>query len=147
VSPHLLSDPRIRAVLTQAGDPGGVVVELTERLGVTDQDALQDDLAAVRNAGGRIAVDDAGSGYASLHQLLLCRPDIIKLDRALITDIGTDPAKQALVELLGAFSDRLDAFIPVVADLIESGHYLGIVRLERLVARLAELSQEIGRPS
>jgi hypothetical protein len=39
VSPHLLSDPRIRAVLTQAGDLGGVVVELTERVGVTDQDA------------------------------------------------------------------------------------------------------------
>lgn len=39
MSPHLLSDPRIRAVLTQAGDLGGVVVELTERVGVTDQDA------------------------------------------------------------------------------------------------------------
>jgi EAL domain-containing protein (putative c-di-GMP-specific phosphodiesterase class I) len=111
VSPHLLSDPRIGGVLAQAGDLGGVVLELTEHVAVTDEVALQANLAALRSAGCRVAVDDAGSGYAGLHQLLVCRPDIIKLDRALVTDVGLDPAKQALVELLGAFSDRLDAFL------------------------------------
>jgi hypothetical protein len=56
-------------------------------------------------------VDDAGAGYAGLRHLLALRPAIIKLDRELIRDVDIDKAKLALVELLGVFAGRIDAWV------------------------------------
>ena len=72
----------------------------------------------LRSAGALVAMDDTGSGYAGLQHLVDIRPDLIKLDRALVAGIDTDPARQGLVELLGAFADRFDAW--VVAEGIET---------------------------
>jgi EAL domain-containing protein (putative c-di-GMP-specific phosphodiesterase class I) len=49
-------------------------------------------------------VDDAGSGFASLRHILELRPDIIKLDLALVRGIDTDHAKQALAAGLRHFA-------------------------------------------
>jgi EAL domain-containing protein (putative c-di-GMP-specific phosphodiesterase class I) len=45
----------------------------------------------------RLAVDDAGAGFASLRHILELDPAFVKLDLSLIRDIDHDPAKQALV--------------------------------------------------
>lgn len=71
-----------------------VIIEITEH-------NLIENYAAVRRAiaecgSALIAVDDAGSGFASLRHILELQPDIIKLDRALVRDIDADPARQAL---------------------------------------------------
>jgi EAL domain-containing protein (putative c-di-GMP-specific phosphodiesterase class I) len=52
----------------------------------------------------RVAVDDAGAGFASLRHILELEPDIIKLDIALVRDIDTDPARQALAAGLRHFA-------------------------------------------
>jgi EAL domain-containing protein (putative c-di-GMP-specific phosphodiesterase class I) len=44
-----------------------------------------------------VSVDDAGAGYASLRHILELRPDIVKLDIALVRGIDADPARQAMV--------------------------------------------------
>lgn len=71
-----------------------VIIEITEHNEI-------ENYAAVRHAIGEcgnvlVAVDDAGSGFASLRHILELEPDIIKLDLALVRDIDTDPARQAL---------------------------------------------------
>lgn len=111
VSPDLLRDELIRAVWREQGDLGGVVVELTEQSPIESYAALEGDLAALRAAGALIAVDDAGAGYAGLRHLLGLRPAIIKLDRELVCDIDLDQAKLTLVEMLGTFADRIDAWV------------------------------------
>ena len=45
----------------------------------------------------RLAVDDAGAGFASLRHILELDPAFVKLDISLIRGIDRDPAKQALV--------------------------------------------------
>jgi EAL domain-containing protein (putative c-di-GMP-specific phosphodiesterase class I) len=52
----------------------------------------------------RVAVDDAGAGFASLRHILELQPDIIKLDIALVRDIDVDPARQALAAGLRHFA-------------------------------------------
>ena len=111
VSPDLLTDERVRAVWREQGDLGGVVVELTEQAPITSYAALEGDLAALRAAGALVAVDDAGAGYAGLRHLLVLRPAIIKLDRELVCDVDLDEAKRALVEMVGTFADRIDAWL------------------------------------
>ncbi|PKQ14745.1 MAG: EAL domain-containing protein, partial [Actinobacteria bacterium HGW-Actinobacteria-8] len=64
------------------------------------------------------AVDDAGAGYSGLQQILELRPSILKLDRAIVHGVATDEAKVALVEMIGLFASRVDAW--VVAEGVES---------------------------
>ncbi|HWM09788.1 MAG TPA: EAL domain-containing protein [Solirubrobacteraceae bacterium] len=100
------------------GDLRGVVVEITEHELVADGERLHATLEQLRARGARVAVDDAGAGYAGLRQLMILRPDLIKLDRGLIEDVAGDEAKQALVECFVRFAERTDAH--VCAEGIES---------------------------
>jgi EAL domain-containing protein (putative c-di-GMP-specific phosphodiesterase class I) len=78
---------------------------------VLDADALQRHLDPLRSRGARIAVDDAGEGYAGLQQVMRMRADIIKLDRALVADVHADPAKIALIGSLVHFARSTGASI------------------------------------
>ena len=111
VSPDLLVDDRVRAVWREHDDLTGVVVELTEQTPIESYSALARDLAVLRATGALIAVDDAGAGYAGLQHLLRLRPAIIKLDRELVAGVDVDEAKRALIEMLGTFSARIDAWL------------------------------------
>ena len=48
-------------------------------------------LARLHAAGARIALDDAGAGYSGLQQLMRVRPDIVKLDRSLVSGVAQRP--------------------------------------------------------
>lgn len=117
VSPHLMGEPELLAALTGARDLSGLVLELTEHVQVDDHDQLSALLTDLRTAGAIVALDDAGSGYSGLQQMALIRPELIKIDRALVDHADRDEAKLALAELLGNYAGRLDA--AVIAEGIE----------------------------
>lgn len=95
-----------------------LVVELSEQLPVTDYRSLELALRPLRESGMRLAIDDVGSGFSSLRHILMTRPDIVKIDRALIEGIDSDPIKSALVRSLVQFSQAAGA--ETVAEGIES---------------------------
>lgn len=104
--------------LLAAAPADRLVLELTEHIEVVDYAALAGPLNRLRWHGVRLAVDDAGSGYASLQHILNLAPDIIKLDAALVRDVDTDPARLSLAASLKLFADRIGA--TVVAEGIET---------------------------
>jgi EAL domain-containing protein (putative c-di-GMP-specific phosphodiesterase class I) len=106
-----LGNPLLDEALYSVGPLDGIVVEITEHVSVEDYDALQIELSKVRHHGALIALDDAGADYAGLQQMLRFRPEIIKLDRALVEGIHLDPVKRALVEMIGLFASRIDAWL------------------------------------
>jgi EAL domain-containing protein (putative c-di-GMP-specific phosphodiesterase class I) len=110
-SPEVLLHESIRAVWREHADLQGVIVEVTEQSDIASTAELEPALDAIRGAGGLIAVDDLGSGYAGLSRLLALKPSLIKLDRGLIQGIDTDEAKRALVEMIGTFASRIDAWV------------------------------------
>jgi EAL domain-containing protein (putative c-di-GMP-specific phosphodiesterase class I) len=89
----------------------GIVIEITEGERVLDVAELQDHLDPLRSRGARVAVDDAGEGYAGLQQVMRMRADVIKLDRALVADVHSDPAKIALIGSLVHFARSTGASI------------------------------------
>lgn len=111
VSPGYLVSPGFAAVLEGADDLSRVVVEVTEDVALPADPALQRALARVRSCGALIAVDDAGTGYAGLAQLLALRPQLVKLDRELIRGLHRDEARYTLAELVGELAGRLDAWL------------------------------------
>ena len=111
VSPHLLTEPELADLLLAAGDLTPLVLELTEHRDVADLRPLLDVQDRLRDRGALMALDDAGSGYSGLQQLSAVRPQLIKLDRALVDGADGDPVKLALAQLLGEFGSRIDAWL------------------------------------
>lgn len=103
-----------------------MVIEITEHARVDDYDALRRALAEWRRGGVKLAVDDAGAGFASLPHILRLEPGIIKLDVELVRDIDTDRARRALAESLITFGQETDAVI--VDEGIESYRELQVLQ-------------------
>lgn len=88
---------------------GRLVLELTEHAAVQCYASLRDALGPARERGLRIAIDDAGAGFASLHHIVELRPDIIKIDRSLIDGVSADRSRRSVVKALVALADDLGA--------------------------------------
>ena len=95
-----------------------LVVELTEHEPIEDYQQISSSLGYLRSLGVRLAVDDAGAGFASLRHILRLGPEVIKLDIALTRGIASDPVRRALASALVAFASEVGANI--VAEGIES---------------------------
>jgi EAL domain-containing protein (putative c-di-GMP-specific phosphodiesterase class I) len=95
-----------------------VVLEITEHAPIEDYEALDESLRWIRHRGGRVAVDDAGAGFASLRHILSLAPDVIKLDISLTRNIDTDRARRALARAFITFAEDIGAMI--VAEGIET---------------------------
>src|SRR4051794_30104367 len=108
-SPSALGSPKLMAVLPR--NMSDIVVEVTEHELASEDGALEEGLAKLRARGARIAVDDAGAGYAGLNQVMRVQPDVIKLDRSLIEGVHSDSAKSALVEFFVMFARRVGAAV------------------------------------
>ena len=111
-SPAVILDPLFSDLLHQHRVPlHRLTVEVTEHVAVPTYDDLHTALALLREQGLQVAVDDTGAGYASFTHVLQLRPDTIKLDRSLLADITTDPARRALVTAIVLLALELDATI------------------------------------
>jgi EAL domain-containing protein (putative c-di-GMP-specific phosphodiesterase class I) len=74
-----------------------VVLEITERASLDQVKDVRARVAALREMGFRIAVDDLGAGYAGLTSFALLEPEIVKLDMTLVRDVHLNSTKQKLV--------------------------------------------------
>lgn len=103
-----------------------LILELTEHDPVSDYAAVNAALGPARASGLRVAVDDAGAGYASMRHILLLQPDFLKLDISLVRDLDTDSGKRALCSAIITFASSLG--IRVVAEGVETVAELAAVR-------------------
>ena len=83
--------------------PGTLVLEVTESRRIDDPQAAIAILRPLRNAGVRIALDDFGMGYASLHQLQHMKSlpvDILKIDKTFVDGLPDDSSMVTAIILL-----------------------------------------------
>jgi EAL domain-containing protein (putative c-di-GMP-specific phosphodiesterase class I) len=117
VSPRTLLTAATTELIDRRSDRM-IVVELTEHEPVTDYGPINDAMDGLRAGGARLAVDDAGAGFAGLHHILRLRPELIKLDRLLVTGIDNDPARRSLAAALMTFAGETGA--QLIAEGIET---------------------------
>ncbi|VXC01149.1 EAL domain-containing protein [Massilia sp. 9I] len=125
VSPQSILSGSLAACLATA-PLERLALEVTEHVPVEEYAAIAASLDGLRRAGLRLAIDDAGSGYASFRHILQLRPDIIKLDQSLIREIDLDPGRRALASALTAFAR--DTGCDVVAEGVETEAELNALR-------------------
>ncbi len=97
--------------------PREVVLEVTEFTYAENPDEVRAYVAALREQGFRIAIDDMGTGYSSLHILADIQPDYIKLDQMLVRDLSSEPIKRNLVSAITGFAHTSQAM--VIAEGVE----------------------------
>ena len=139
-SPELVLSGELLGVL-QDYPAKRLVLELTEHAVVQDYASLQVALEPLRVRGVRVAIDDAGAGYASMRHILQLRPDIIKLDMSLTRGIDQDFQRRAMASALIAFARETGSVI--VAEGVETEAELA--QLKRLGAANAQ-GFLLGRP-
>ena len=139
VSPDvILKATELRGLV--AGRSRRIVLEVTEHAQIQDYLAIR---AAVARLGPTVslAVDDAGSGFASLRHVVELKPQFLKLDISLVRNVDRDLTRQAMVAGLAQFAER--ARCEVIAEGIEEQAELDMLR--GLGVRLGQ-GYLLGRP-
>lgn len=125
VSPETAVSEELPKLLGET-DAARIVLEMTEHAPIDEYEGLREALRPLRESGIRIAVDDAGAGFASLRHIVRLEPDLIKLDITLTRDIDSDPVRQALAVALVSFAKQIDA--AVIAEGVETQRQLDALR-------------------
>lgn len=124
-SPQLIFSGRLTPLL-HGYSARRIVLEITEHAVISDYERLQSALVNLRRAGVRLAIDDAGAGFASMRHIVKLAPDMIKLDMSLTRGIDQDPALRAMASALIAFARETDA--KVIAEGVETPGELDALR-------------------
>jgi EAL domain-containing protein (putative c-di-GMP-specific phosphodiesterase class I) len=104
-----------------------IVLEITEHVEIADYRQLMGALNLLRGKA-RLAVDDAGAGYAGLRHILELQPQFVKLDISLVRHVDTDAARQAMVAGMAHFAQN--AGCELIAEGIETEEELSeLIRL------------------
>lgn len=114
-SPELVLSGRLGAILADVPRP--VVLEITEHVEIDDYKGLRRELNRL-GPGVRLAVDDAGAGYASFRHILELAPEFVKIDIDLVRGVDAEPARQALIAGMGYFAVKRK--LRLVAEGIET---------------------------
>jgi len=97
---------------------GHFVFELTERAAIEDYNVFRRLLDEFRSKGIEVAIDDAGSGYASLEAIAALSPDYLKVTKGLVSALAREPIKQDLVRMLVDLAGKINA--KTIAEGIET---------------------------
>jgi EAL domain-containing protein (putative c-di-GMP-specific phosphodiesterase class I) len=139
-SPSTITSARL--VETLAGFPAErIVLEVTEQEPISSYAEFADALRPLRAAGAKLAVDDVGAGNAGLMHIAQLNPDILKLDRTVTAEIGSNRHMRALTAAITGFATEIGC--AVLAEGIENAEQLTI-----MTALGASLGQGylLGRP-
>jgi diguanylate cyclase (GGDEF)-like protein len=135
---------------------GRLVLEITESVAVSDQEIVDEVIAALRDLGVQISVDDFGTGFSSLSFVTRVAVDELKVDRSFVTDMIESPAAAAVVRGAVELGARLGA--RVVAEGVETAdqraallalgctsaqgyHFSRPLPADKIVAALQQLAQ------
>lgn len=87
-------------------DLRNIVLEITERTAIQNRELFLRELTMLRHLGVNIAVDDVGSGFASLDTVVEIRPDIVKIDRHLVSNLHKDELRYNIMQAVVSFCKK-----------------------------------------
>ncbi|MEZ8194713.1 EAL domain-containing protein [Vibrio cortegadensis] len=113
-------------ICTHAKKPECVTIELTESAYFDNEANQSDALKELRNLGVSIAIDDFGTGYSSFSYLSNSQFDILKIDKAFVSDIHLHSNKFNIVKMITELSHTLG--VEVVAEGVENYHEFRVLQ-------------------
>jgi EAL domain-containing protein (putative c-di-GMP-specific phosphodiesterase class I) len=132
LSARSLSEPglaaRLAAIVANCGGGAArLTLEITETAIMSDPQVAFANIAALRDAGFKIAIDDYGTGLSSLAYLRQISADSLKIDRSFVTGLGRNKRDAELVRSTIELGHRLG--LEVVAEGVETRATLDVLTL------------------
>ena len=94
-------------IILKAGiKPQDVQLEITERSEVSDYKYFYNQLKNYRSEGFKFAVDDVGGGFASLESIVRIKPEVLKIERHIVSNLDRDKYKCSMVKFILAFCEE-----------------------------------------
>ena len=113
----------VRAVLVkEAFDAGSLKLEITESTLMQQVDTTVETLRQFKALGVQVYIDDFGTGYSSLSYLQRFSVNVLKIDRAFVSQMLRSAESKALIETILAMASNLN--LEVVAEGIETEEQL-----------------------
>lgn len=133
VSSQQFSQPRLLEVVERALSDSNfpadcLELEISESTLMQDPEAAIGMLRALRSIGVKICVDDFGTGYSSLSYLRRFSIDVLKIDKSLVRELGSNRESEAIIRAIIALAKSLD--LKTVAEGVESSTQLEFLRRE-----------------
>ena len=120
----------VRAALGDTGDDGGGVdLELTESLLMSDVDESIRKLRELRSLGLRLALDDFGTGSSSLAYLSRLPLDLLKVDRGFVHGMAESSDHTSIISTIISLAQGLR--LKVIAEGVETEQQAQLLRLLR----------------
>ncbi|MFK7897199.1 MAG: EAL domain-containing protein [Myxococcota bacterium] len=107
--PNFQADRLIETLKASELTPSDVVFEISEQESIASYGAFHEMRDFYRGLGFQFALDDTGAGYAGLEELLEVEPDYIKIDRAMVSGVDQDPARESVLEAILGVADKMGA--------------------------------------
>jgi PAS domain S-box-containing protein len=125
----------ISKTLEQTGvDPSCLQFEILETLAMGDAEKSGQVLSQLKALGVRLSIDDFGTGYSSLSRLRRIPVDTLKIDRAFIMNMDTDPENHEIVRIIIMLAHNLG--LKVVAEGTETQTHID--QLKQLNCEMAQ---------
>jgi len=123
--PDLASE--IAKTLQQVGlDPACLQLEIVETIAMGDAEKSGQVLAQLKALGVRLSIDDFGTGYSSLSRLRRIPVDTLKIDRAFISHMDSDPESREIVRIIIMLAHNLG--LKVVAEGTETEEHVNLLK-------------------
>ncbi len=123
--PDLASE--IRKCLEETGvDPGCLQLEIVETIAMGDAEKSGHVLSQLKALGVRLSIDDFGTGYSSLSRLRRIPVDTLKIDRAFILHMDSDPESREIVRIIIMLAHNLG--LKVVAEGTETETHIDLLK-------------------
>ncbi len=106
--------------------PARVGLEILETEQIRNYQHILDVCNHFRSLGARIIVDDFGSGYSNIDEIMKLEPQIIKLDGSIIKNIHENKRQRIIAEHMVRLSHSLDA--KVVAEFVHNAEVCNIAK-------------------
>jgi diguanylate cyclase (GGDEF)-like protein len=110
----------------QQGFGDSLIIEITETAMLDDLERAKRIMLRCRDLGARMAVDDFGTGYASLTYIKRLPLDIIKIDRSFVVDLPTNKVDWDITKGIVSIAHALG--LTVVAEGAEEFEQIGSLR-------------------
>jgi len=125
----------IRKCLEQTGvDPACLQLEIIETIAMGDAEKSGHVLTELKALGVRLSIDDFGTGYSSLSRLRRIPVETLKIDRAFISHMDTDPESREIVRIIIMLAHNLG--LQVVAEGTETQEHINL--LQQLSCEMAQ---------
>ena len=106
--------------LSMCEHPENLIFEILENEDVDDYEAMVRFVDNVHRLGGKISIDDFGSGYSNLQHIAKIHSDFIKIDGSIIRNCCNDPESERLVVMIASWKNLSTRSVDIVAEYVEN---------------------------